>query len=379
MFSKRNLIIVLVLILLATVGYLSGIHIFGGGSADRNVEVKKTSGKAPEPIEMNQKVTASSLLRVLPEDEEYYIYAAKQIDAVLNEIIYPLSWYPEDKDMLKSFSEDCLSGLREIEKGIREKGKKGSGKKTKKIITELIRICESTIAGIEKKSDAIIDRESAAIAKKREVMDKALLRSIDKYSEKIEYEAVVSSAEAECFTDSGDRRDYLKSLGYIDEYDFAAAYKTLKELDKRMLSDQARAIVTVRTADCIYNDFAPDNEDNKKLKEDNIKVLERVATGDTYFPGISTAYFKWRTVFQQELNGPSNHTDIPNYYFNKERLKTIKTVRDHIEKNPDDKFARYEYKMLLLAANFKRGQMGNDSTHYFFEYYRRDLREQVGL
>jgi len=377
-FKSGGLAKILLMALVLVAASIGGFFAVKKGMASIQANIRKAAATA-QRREMTRSAESKMLFEAMPGYMECGFYVHGQIDAVLREITYPMQWFSEDKDMLRLTAKNCIADLKELRADLKNEKFPGGQKQLKTLLLDIIRLLEKTIIGIEKKDMATIEKEAAAVIEKREQLDPLLANATQKFVERRSFKAVISQEEAKTFDSGADRNDYLKALVLMDKYDFSGAYIILEKLLGRGLSAQAGAIVKVRMTDCIFNDYVPDGEDPGKAIQRNIITLESIIKEGVYFPGISDAYLKWRAAYQHYTGGPSNLTDIPNYFFNKSKRKAIQAVSDHISKNADDNYARYEYGKLLLANNILRGPMGNDSSLYFFKYYMRKLTDEMGL
>ena len=96
--------------------------------------------------------------------------------------------------------------------------------------------------------------------------------------------------------------------------------------------------------------------------EEEIYLLADILDAGEYSPVLLSTWYIWRAQTQLFCHGLSNRSEIPNLEYNKIRWKVVQTIKQHIETNPDDDWAKTQVRLLLDLSNIGRGgHFGNNA------------------
>ncbi len=100
--------------------------------------------------------------------------------------------------------------------------------------------------------------------------------------------------------------------------------------------------------------------------EKEIDLLSEILDSRIYSPVLFDVFCKWRTQTQIFWGGMSNRSNIPNWEYNLKRWKVVQTIKNYIETNPADDWAKAQVRLLLGLPNIGRGgHFGNDVLSYW--------------
>lgn len=118
----------------------------------------------------------------------------------------------------------------------------------------------------------------------------------------------------------------------------AAAYKLLQSDPKNLQND----ITLLYLSDILLKKKYTDSMKVDAADSIALVYLTKIETKTTYSPLLFEAWRKWRAMKQTEY-GISRTSEIPNDLYDKERIRLMKVVLEHIKKSPADEWAYMQF------------------------------------
>ena len=170
-------------------------------------------------------------------------------------------------------------------------------------------------------------------------------------------------AEMPLVDNDKDREVYLQALDLLRSKDYEAAYGMLLALREKYSGTEFEPCVNLKISDCLISYGSEIRESRGTDSEgEGAALLSRIIDSGDYSPVLFEAFYRWRTIEQYRNYGMSNMSEIPNILYNKKRWELIQLIKQHIERHPEDAWAKGQVDYLIHLHNITRGgPMGNNN------------------
>lgn len=158
-------------------------------------------------------------------------------------------------------------------------------------------------------------------------------------------------------TDINDQNLFRKALSYMDKKQHKAAVDILNPLLKKYKNKPAEGSILVDIADCYIAKENPAYKDADK-QDELLNLLTDYINRKQYSPSIQRIYLQWRTLEQSYNHGASNWSVIPNDEYNQTLWGLIETIESHIDRYPDDSWAKFQLLLLMNTPIIERWGRG---------------------
>ncbi len=175
-----------------------------------------------------------------------------------------------------------------------------------------------------------------------------LPEGFDVFNEEVKY--LKNDADRESFNralDSAKEGRYTKANiilrclldGYIDSYFEASILLRISNYYRNMI-------------DVVHTEYSTE-------------ILDDFLKKKQYSPILSRFFEAWRTRYQFSYHGASNWSEIPNQEYIEKRWHVIRIIEEYLEKNPEDKWAKYQIIELIGLPIIQRGgRFGNSNINH---------------
>jgi hypothetical protein len=284
-----------------------------------------------------------------------------QMSAVIIDMHRYLGWFPDEKEAMRTASIKAVSDLLSIKTFLNDcrfkRPHRTVAEQTLTAIDKLILLYD----GIEKKDDEMLKIQFAEYFADR--------RSFQTdYEDDMDHDDPVFGdsdrslpPQLALVGDPADRDAYVKSLQLLRTKQYSPACELLVDLRSEYKNTPFEQILMLRLSDCLLMSEPAAENGSVFDPEKGIETLEEVLDAGMYSPVLYEAFRKWRTQTQVFWNGLSNMSVIPNWDYNLKRWKVLRTLRDRLSDESEDRWAAEQADLLLTLPNIHRGgYFGND-------------------
>lgn len=297
-----------------------------------------------------------------------------QILAVDVDVMLPLGWAQDDKELIKSTASGALKTLGNLKSDLLDFDLPNEIEAVRAYHLERIDRMAALYTNLDKKSSDEIEAGYANI----QIFSDARYKDVDaiygKYLLKEELPSNFDQIQEETrFASSKeDIEAYTAATQFIKNREFNKAVDLLEELEPKYKDSPFTASILLRLSDCLisaerdvlHGPLAVDDVENGEA------ILQKIVTGKTYSPVLAEAFVKWRSVVQTNNHGMSNMSAIPNNEYNERRWELVQAIKEYLKTSQNDVWARAQIRSLLAWPNINRGgPYGNDNLIYYGRMY----------
>lgn len=296
-----------------------------------------------------------------------------QTSAVTIDMYRYLGWFPEEKEMIKKASVKAISDLKTIKNYLRQLSFTGDLIELKDMHLAIIDMLVQIYDGIELKSTDDIEKAFAESNGLYSQYSEKFREAIKKYMpvEKLPEDFNVMEQEVKLVQSQKDKESYLNAVELIKEKRFSHAYKDLADLREKYKDTAFEHCIMLKMSDCPIMTEPNNQDDSIYNPEKGIELLSDILDTGKYSPVLFEVFYKWRTQTQAFWHGMSNTSEIPNWEYNEKRWSVIQTIKQYVNDNPDDVWAKAQVNLLLGLPNIARGSpMGNSNLNHWGALYQ---------
>lgn len=294
---------------------------------------------------------------------DHLTYWELQISAVTTDM-YLYGWMLGEKERMRNASILACADLKEMKDQIKTLQVPKELKKLKETNLKIIDMLRNIYTGIERKKPEDIAKGFKIFNLWYAQYANELDQAWEQYGRKVDLPPNFDPAgeEDKLFDNPEDRTSYLEAKDLIRDKKYKRAFAKLSPLLSKYNGNAAGDCILLRQSDCLLMSDSNIPKEESIATKEGLSLLSKIMDRNGYSPVLYEAFYKWRTIGQENQYGMTQFSEIPNRTYNKKRWQIIQTIKNHLEKNPRDRWAESQINLLLDLPNISRkGEHGNDN------------------
>ena len=158
--------------------------------------------------------------------------------------------------------------------------------------------------------------------------------------------------ETKAFSDEEGRGKFSKAAFLLEEKRFDLALDAFRELREKYHGKSAEGPIVLRMVRCAIKDHGANIA--AALEKEQIRLLADLMHNCVYYPNLYDIFVEWRSLAQVFNYGLAVDVEIPNRQYLKELNGIVQTLKQQVEKNPQDAWARTQLWMLVRLPVIER-------------------------
>ncbi|HNV85475.1 MAG TPA: hypothetical protein PKL97_00745 [Candidatus Omnitrophota bacterium] len=326
----------------------------------------------PKPVSVSAEETLDCLT-----------YWELQISAVTTDM-YLYGWMLGEKERMRTASILACADLKEMKDRVKNLQVPKELKKLKETHLKIIDMLRNIYTGIERKKPEDIAKGFKIFNLWYAQYANELDQAWERYGRKVDLPPNFDPAGEEdmLFDNAEDRAVYLEAKDLIRNKKYKKAFAKLSSLPSKYAGEAAGDCIRLRQSDCLLMSDSNIPKEESAATKEGLSFLSKIMDRNGYSPVLYEAFYKWRTISQENQYGMTQFSEIPNGIYNKKRWQIIQTIKNHLGKNPRDRWAEAQINLLLDLPNISRkGEHGNDNMIHWGLLYtdvpKKDMGESI--